>query len=106
MYVTNNWEKPIVFDYAFQQYRFPVNQTVEAPEEAIRHIFGWGDNDKEVYLTRLGLIKTKNDLPQGLEILEKIQITLEPPQQNHSLSPVMERVPLPSSKKAGGNVLA
>ena len=106
MFVTNNWEKPIVFDYAFQVYTFPVNQTVEAPDDAVNHIFGYHDKDKEPYLTRLGLIKTKNDLPQGMEILEKIQISLEPPKQNHSLSPVMERVPLPSLKRAGGNVHA
>lgn len=105
VYVTNNWDKPIAFDYAFKLYEFPVGKTVEAPVDAVCHILGYMDADKEPYLARLGLIKTKNDLPEGMEILSKILISEEAPKQNHSLSPVMERVPLPSQKKAGGKVL-
>jgi hypothetical protein len=105
LYVTNNWDKPIAFDYAFQTYEFPVGKTVQAPLDAVRHIFGYMDMNKEPYLARLGLIQTKNDLPEGMAILSKILISEETPKQNHSLSPVMERVPLPSQKKAGGKVL-
>lgn len=103
LYVTNTLDNPIRFDYAFKPYEFPVNQTVEIPEDAARHIFGYGDEDKEPYLVRLGLIKTKNDIPDGVRILSKVLITLDPPKKNHSLSPVVEKVPLPVNKQAGGN---
>mgnify|MGYP006269898395 FL=1 len=102
LYVTNKWEKPITFDYAFKLYEFPVGVTVEAPAEAVRHIFGYGDEDKEPYMARLSFIRTKNDIPQGLKILEKFEIGDKPPQKDHLLSPVVERVPLPSAKKVGG----
>jgi len=105
-FVTNKWDKPIAFDYAFRMYEFPVDKTVEIPEEAARHIFGYGVEDKEPFLARLGLIRTKNDLPQGIETLSKILITEEPPRPNHAISPVVERVPLPTSKRAGGTLKA
>ena len=103
LYVTNKWEKPITFDYAFKLYEFPVGVTVEAPAEAVRHIFGYGDEDKEPYMARLSFIRTKNDIPQGLKILEKFEIGEKPPQKDHLLSPVVERVPLPA-KRVGGKV--
>jgi hypothetical protein len=103
LYVTNKWEKPITFSYEYKPYTFPVGQTVEAPEDAVCHIFGYGDPNKEHYMARLALIKTKNDIPDGLKILSKIEISDKPPMQNHLLSPVVERVPLPS-KKVGGKI--
>ena len=103
LYVTNTLENTIKFDYAFKPYEFPSNQTVEIPEDAARHIFGFGDEDKEPYLVRLGMIKTRLDIPDGVKTLSKIQITSEPPKKNHSLSPVVEKVPLPVNKQAGGN---
>lgn len=106
LYVTNHWDKPIQFDYAFRMYEFPVGKRVEAPEDAVRHIFGYGAQDKEPFLARLGLIRTKNDIPEGLKILEKIIIAHPAQAQNHAQSPVVERVPLPASKRAGGNLKA
>lgn len=102
LYVTNRWEKPIEFNFNFKPYKFPVGETVEAPEEAVRHIFGHGEVDKEHIMARLAIIKTRNDIPEGLKILSKFEITDRPPAKNHSLSPVVERVPLPT--KAGGKV--
>ena len=55
LYVTNKWEKPITFSYEYKPYTFPVGQTVEAPEDAVCHIFGYGDPDKEQY-QRCGMI--------------------------------------------------
>ena len=103
VYVTNKWEKPITGSYNFVPYTFPVGQTVEAPLEAVCHIFGHNDPDKEPYMARLAMIQTKADVPKGLKILEKILISDQPPKKDHSLSPVVERVPLPS-KEAGGKV--
>ena len=101
VYVTNKWEKPIEFSFEYKPYCFPVGETVEAPLDAVRHIFGHGDEDKEPYMARLAIIKTKNDIPDGLKILSKIEISDKPPMQDHLLSPVVERVPLPP-KRVGG----
>lgn len=104
LYVTNNCGVFIKFDYAFQMYEFPLGQTVEVPEEAARHIFGYGLQDKEPCLVRLGLIKTQLDIPEGLKTLSKVEISLDPPKKNHSLSPVVGKVPLPDSHRARGNI--
>ena len=104
LYVTNRWEKDISFSYAFKPYVFPVNQTVEAPLEAIRHIFGYGEQDKEPYLAQLALIRTKKDVPDGIRILDKIEISEQPPKKEHSLSPVLQRVPLPAEGRVGGKL--
>ena len=101
VYVTNKWEKPITFSFNYIPYTFPVGETVEAPLEAVCHIFG---PDKEPYMARLAMIHTKADIPKGLKILEKFLITDQPPKKVHSLSPVVERVPLPPSKEDGGKV--
>jgi hypothetical protein len=52
-------------------------------------------------MARLAMIHTKADIPKGLKILEKILITDQPPKKGHSLSPVVERVPLPPSAVGG-----
>ena len=106
VYVTNRWEKPIEFSFEYKPYKFPVGETVEAPLEAVCHIFGHGDPDKEQYMARLSMIKTKNDIPEGLKILSKIEISDTPPAKNHLLSPVVERVPLPPARKVGGKTNA
>lgn len=102
VYVTNRWVKPIEFSFEYKPYSFPVGETVEVPIEAVRHIFGHGVVDKEPFMARLALIKTKNDIPEGLKILQKFEITDQPPIKGHALSPVVERVPLPS--KVGGKL--
>jgi len=101
VYVTNKWEKPITFSFEFHPYTFPVGETVEAPLDAVCHIFGHGDENKEPYMARLAMIQTRNDIPEGLKILSKIEISDKPPIKDHLLSPVVERVPLPP-KRAGG----
>ena len=106
LFVTNTWEKPIHFDYAFKPYAFTIGETVEVEVEVARHLFGYMEMDKEPFLARLGLIRTKAEVPEGLAILSKILISEQAPKKNHSLSPVVERVPLPSQKKAGGKVLS
>jgi hypothetical protein len=95
VYVTNRSDKPLIDEYAFKPYKFPVNETVEIPVEVARHIFGYGSEDKEPFLARLGFAKTKNDIPAGLEILKKFDIAQEQPTPNRSLSPAIDLVPPP-----------
>ena len=106
VYVTNKNFKPLVVDYRGKDVSFPTNETVEIPLEAARHILGYGDNNKEPYLASLGLCLTSNEIPDGLKKLANFVIVEEAPQQDHSLSPVVEQVPLPPAKRGGGKVLA
>jgi hypothetical protein len=84
--------------------RVQKGSTVEIPEQVATHIFGYKDEDKIKYLARLGWAKTSNELEMGLERLSKWELSTQPPKKNQ-LSPLVERVPLPSQKKAGGKVL-
>ena len=104
IYVTNRWIKDVSMSYNFIPYSFPVDETVEVPVEAARHIFGFDQEDKEPYLVQLGWIRTKNDLEESLKIYEHFEFSYKPPSKNHSISPVVEKVPLP--KRAGGNLRA
>lgn len=103
MYVTNKTDKELVVDYGCVEVRFPVNTPIEITDHAARHIFGYGEKDKLPFMTSLGIVRTMNDIPEGLKTLEKFEITDDLPKKNHSLSPVVEQVPLPP-KKGGGKV--
>jgi len=106
IYVTNHSDKTLKDGFSGKFYEFKPGSTVEIPLEAAQHIFGYGDENKEIYLARLGWIVSHNDLEKGLELLTKWDISTEPPKKNQSLSPLVERVPLPSSKRAGGKILS
>lgn len=101
MFVTNKWNRDLVIDYACKEIKFEAGKTVELDEPAVRHIFGYGVENKEPYMASLGLTKTTNDIPDGLQILAKFVISDSQPKKDDVLSPVVERVPLPT-KKAGG----
>ena len=105
VYVTNKTDKPLIIQYEFKELKFPSNETISVSEDCARHIFGYGVINKEPHMASLGIIKTTNDIPDGLKILEKFEISQEQPKKNHLLSPMVERVPLPS-KKGEGKVLS
>ena len=69
IFVTNHTDKTHKDGYGGVFYVFEPNKTVEIPVEVARHIFGYGEDNKEPYLARLGWIVTSNDLDKGLEIL-------------------------------------
>lgn len=105
IYVTNCSGQLLQDSFAGVSYEFPVAQTVEIPEEAAVHIFGYGDDNKEPYLSRLGWIHTRNEVESGLARLAKFKLSDQPPEKDQSLSPLVERVPLPAQKRAGGKIL-
>lgn len=105
IFVTNNSDMKLLDGYAGVRYEFKPGTTVEIPDEAARHIFGYGDDNKVPYLARLGWMVTNNDLDSGMERLSHWELTTEPPKKNQSLSPLVEKVPLPSKQGAKGNVL-
>ena len=106
IFVTNKSDKNHRDSYAYRDYEFPVGQTIEISEEMARYMFAYGVENKEPTLARLGWIRTRNEIPDGVKILERFILSQEPPGRNHSLSQVVERVPLPAAKRARGNVTA
>ena len=106
IFVTNNSDQDLKDGFGGVFYEFKPGSTVEIPEEFATHIFGYKEQDKMKYLARLGWVKTTNELKEGLERLSKWELSTEPPKKNQSLSPLVERVPLPSSKRAGGKILS
>ena len=106
IFVTNNSDRKLKDGYAGVQYSFMPGETTEIPVEVAKHVFGYGDENKEPYLARLGWIKTANDLDDGLDRMSKWQFTDQPPKKNDSLSPIVERVPLEVVKPRGGKVLS
>ena len=106
IYVTNKSEKPLKDGFSGIFYEFLPGTTTEISEEAARHIFGYRDDNKAPYLARLGWAKTSNDFEEGLKILALWELSTEPPKKNQSLSPLVEKVPLPAQKRAGGKILS
>ena len=106
IFVTNNSDQDLHDGFGGVFYDFKIGSTVEIPENVAQHIFGYGDDVKQPYLARLGWAKTANDLKEGLDRLSKWELSTEPPKKNQSLSPLVEQVPLPSQKKAGGKILS
>jgi hypothetical protein len=105
IYVTNRSDKKLKDGLGGVFYTFPKDTTVEIPEEVARHIFGYGIEDKEVYLARLGWCRTSNDLEDALKILDQWEISTQPPKKDQSLSPLVEKVPLPAKRQVRGNIL-
>ena len=103
IYVTNHSDKDLAMSYAFENYEFPVDKTVALSLDAAKHIFGYGVDNKEPYLSRLGWIRLHSELEQALEKLSKFEISTEPPvEKNRSLPSAVGVVPLHVEKRAGG----
>ena len=104
VFVTNTSDIILTDGWDGVSYTFEPGKTIEVPEFVATHIFGYKEKDVAPKLARLGWAATLNDLEQGKQKLSKFLISQEPPKaKNHSVPPMVERVPLPS-KKAGGNV--
>jgi len=106
IFVINRTDKKLKDGYAGVFYEFLPNQIVEVPVEVAVHVFGYGIDNKEPYLARLGWVKTANDLEEGVERLSKWEFHIEKPKKNDSLSPIVEPVPLRPVKAHGGKVLS
>jgi hypothetical protein len=79
-------------------YHFEPGKEVEIPEIAAKHIFGYGDDDKEQYFVRLGWMKMNTDLPRAKERLAEFSFSNEPAKKVHLSAPVVDRVAAPMPK--------
>jgi hypothetical protein len=102
VWVTNVGEEFFIDQWDSVQYAFSPNKPVDIPDYVARHIFAYKMSDKTPCLARLGWAVTNNDVPKAMERLNKFVITEEKPQSYHNASPVVERVPLPVSRRGGG----
>ena len=87
IYVTNRSDKALIHNYAFKDYTFPVNESVEISVEMARHVFGYEQENKLPAMVMLGLCKSTNEIEEGLVRLAKFEITQDKPEQNRFLSP-------------------
>jgi hypothetical protein len=104
VYVTNNSNKDLNFEYNFVAIEFPVGKTVEIPLQTAKHVLGYGDDDKEKYLVQLGLIRLHSELEEATEKFRKIEISETPPTKNRSLPSAVGVVPLHVEKRGEGKV--
>lgn len=52
-----------------QEYVFPTGETVQVPEDAANHFFGYGDGNKIPYMTRAGWMRHSGDFDRAKQIL-------------------------------------
>ena len=102
IFVTNNG---VVFTGRFLnvEYTFETGKEVELSLAAAKHIFGYGDDNKEPYFVRLGWMRMNTDLPRAKERMGQVSFSSEPAKKVHLSAPVVERVaaPMPKVKTEG-----
>jgi hypothetical protein len=98
IYVTNNGIDPLVDFFDGTKYEFVPGKEMPVPEIVAKHIFGYGDDNKEPYLVRLGWMKMSNDFPAAMDKLGKFSFSRQSGQAVHLSAPVVERVAAPEPK--------
>ena len=104
MWVTNNSEHDLEDGYDGKRYTFAKGQSIEVPTIVCNHVFGYGDDNKEPYLRRLGWMTHNKEHDKALARLNDFAFSSERPKHNvHVLSPVVDAVPVlaPKQRKAG-----
>jgi len=104
VFVTNRSDTALTDGYGGIFYEFLKGKPVEVPVHVAKHVFGYGAEDKEPYLARLGWIRSHSDLNSGIERLSKFEITAQAPEQHRSLPSAVSVVPLRIEKSVGGKV--
>ena len=104
--VTNAGEKEFTGRFDGEKYVFPVRQKVTIPDNAARHIFGYGLADKTHIVVALGWSQRYTDLPQALRRLALFKFDPPEPNPAANVPSGREQVPLAASKTdAGGKLL-
>jgi hypothetical protein len=98
IFVRNNGNDPLDDAFDGVSYHFATGQELEIPEVAAKHIFGYGDDNKEPYLVRLGWMKMSTDYRMAMERLGAFSFSRESSKPVHVSAPVVERVAAPMPK--------
>ena len=99
IFVRNNGPHVLNDSFNGVSYAFEPGKEIEVPEVAAKHIFGYGDDNKEPYLVRLGWMKMSNQFNLAMEKLMEFSFSKEPSaKQVHLSAPVVERVAAPMPK--------
>jgi hypothetical protein len=106
IFVRNNGSEPFSDGLDGVVYHFEPGKEIEIPEIAAKHIFGYGDDDKEPYLIRLGWMKMSNQFNEAMEKLALFSFSKESVKPVHLSAPVVERVAAPMPKAKGAAKVA
>jgi len=98
VFVRNNGNNSLVDAFDGVTYDFACGKEVEVPEIAAKHIFGYGDDNKEPYFVRLGWMKISTDYSIAMERLATFSFSRESSKPVHVSAPVVERVAAPMPK--------
>ena len=98
IFVCNNGALPFSDSFDGTTFHFEPGKPVELPEIAAKHIFGYGDDDKEPYLIRLGWMKMSNQFEAAMQKLGEFSFSKESVKPVHLSAPVVERVAAPMPK--------
>jgi hypothetical protein len=106
VFVRNNGDQTFSDAHNGVVFDFVPGVEIQISEVAAKHIFGYGDDDKEPYLVRLGWMKMNTDFPLAMEKLGKFSFSREPSKPVHLSAPVVERVAAPLPKARGAAKVA
>jgi hypothetical protein len=98
LYVTNNGIEPLIDGFDGTFYEFLPGKEVQIPEIVAKHIFGYGDDNKEPYFVRLGWMKMSTDLPAAKDRMAQFSFSSTSTKTVHLSAPVVERVAAPMPK--------
>jgi hypothetical protein len=98
IFVTNNGQQTFVDSFDGTKYTFEPKKELEVPEVVAKHIFGYGDDNKEPYLVRLGWMRMSTDFALAMERLGEFSFAREATNKVHLSAPVVERVAAPMPK--------
>ena len=105
IFVTNNSDQDLKDGFGGIFYDFTIGSTIEIPEEAAKHIFGYGEQDKTSHLIRLGWLRMSNEVDRAMEKLNKFSFSMQPTKNGHSQAPVVDKVaPLTLKSVRGAKV--
>lgn len=77
--VVNHSESELVDRFNGIDLVFPLGKKVLLDEDAARHVFGFGEEDKAPYLARLGWIRSNGDYTEAMKRLAKFTFSMFDP---------------------------
>jgi hypothetical protein len=77
--VINNNAKAVVGRWNGKDYKFEPGKPLDVPEIVANHVFGFGQDDKQQALNRLGWARSSDEFEAGMELLANV-VFEDPPE--------------------------